>query len=421
MPATIVIIFIIGYLVIAFERSLRINKTATALLTGVLCWTVYIVCSENKEFVTDQLARHLGELSQILFFLMGAMAIVELIDAHDGFEIVTSRIKTTSKPKLMWIMGLLAFFFSAVLDNLTTAIIMVSLVRNLVADKKDRWMLAGIIIIAANAGGAWSPIGDVTTTMLWIGNQITASNIIIKLFLPGLVCLVVPLVVMGFMFKGKISRPGSPGGSAAPREIFKQRNIVFFTGIAIFLLVPVFKTVTHLPPFMGMLIGLGLMWIITEIIHGDKDEEDRKIYTVTYALRKIDTPSILFFLGILLAVAALESIGQLTQAAGWMDKTLKDENAIAITIGLASSVVDNVPLVAATQGMYSLENYPTDHYLWEFLAYTTGTGGSILIIGSAAGIAAMGVEKIDFIWYLKKIGWIALLGYLAGAGVYMLG
>ena len=352
---------------------------------------------------------------------MSAMAIVELIDAHDGFEIVTSRIRTDDKTKLMWIIGFLSFFFSAVVDNLTTAIIMVSLIRKLVADKEDRWMLAGIVIISANAGGTWSPVGDVTTTMLWIGNQVTPLNIIQKLFVPGLVCLLVPLLFMRFMFRGKIERPAAdtnmiPTGTG----IFRQRNIVFFTGIAIFLLVPVFKAVTHLPPFMGMLIGLGILWITTEIIHGGKDEEDRKMYSVAYALRKIDTPSILFFLGILLAITALESIGQLAQASEWMNKTMKDENIIVLAIGLFSSIVDNVPLVAASQGMYSLETYPTDHYFWEFLAYTTGTGGSILIIGSAAGVAAMGLEKIDFIWYMKKIGWLALFGYFAGALVYIL-
>jgi NhaD family Na+/H+ antiporter len=421
MVIAIVSIFILGYLAIAFEHTIRINKAATALVTGVLCWTFYILFADNKEIVTEQLSHHLGGLSQILFFLMGAMTIVELIDAHDGFEIITRRIRTNDKRKLMWIIALLSFFLSAVLDNLTTAIVMISLVRKLVEDKKDRWMLAGLIIIAANAGGAWSPIGDVTTTMLWIGNQITAGNIMIKLFVPGFVSLLVPLVFMRFVFKGNITRPVqefdnvsvTPGTS-------RQRNIVFITGLTVLLMVPVFKTVTHLPPFMGILIGLGLMWIITEVIHSGKDEEYRKSYTVAYALRKIDTPSILFFLGILLAISALESIGQLTQTSAWMDKTLKDQNIIVMTIGLFSSVVDNVPLVAASQGMYSLTDYPTDHYFWEFLAYCTGTGGSILIIGSAAGVAAMGLEKIDFIWYLKKIGWLALLGYFAGAIVYML-
>lgn len=421
MAILIIILFILGYLAIAFEHTIRLNKAATALVTGVLCWTVYILFTEDKEMVSEQLSHHLGELSQILFFLMGAMTIVELIDAHDGFEIVTSRIRTTDKRKLMWVIALLAFFFSAVLDNLTTTIVMISLVRKLVADIRDRWMLTGLIVIAANAGGAWSPIGDVTTTMLWIGNQITAANIMITLIVPSLACMLVPLLFMRFVFKGKISRPLREFDNiVVTPKINRQRNIVFITGLTVLLMVPVFKTVTHLPPFMGILIGLGLMWIITEIIHSGKDEEDRKVYTVAYALRKIDTPSILFFLGILLAISALESIGQLTMAASWMDKTIRDQNLIVMSIGLLSSIVDNVPLVAASQGMYDLNTYPTDHYFWEFLAYATGTGGSILIIGSAAGVAAMGLEKIDFIWYLKKIGWLALLGYFAGAGVYIL-
>ncbi len=421
MAIAIILIFILGYTAIAFEHTIRLNKAATALVTGVLCWTVYIVATENKEMVTEQLSHHLGEMSQILFFLMGAMTIVELIDAHDGFEIVTKRITTTKKRKLIWIIALLSFFFSAVLDNLTTTIVMISLVRKLVANKYDRWKLAGLIIIAANAGGAWSPIGDVTTTMLWIGNQITAANVIVKLILPSLACLLVPLLLLRTSFKGHITKPDQDfeTNSLTPRDA-KQRNIVFATGIMVLLFVPVFKSVTHLPPFMGMLIGLGLMWVVTEIIHSEKDEQDRKAYTVAYALRKIDTPSILFFLGILLAISALESIGQLTKVATWMDKALREPYAIVMSIGIFSSIVDNVPLVAASQGMYDLTTYPTDHYFWEFLAYCTGTGGSILIIGSAAGVAAMGLEKIDFIWYLKKIGWLALVGYFAGAIVYIL-
>ncbi|MDP4264635.1 MAG: sodium:proton antiporter NhaD, partial [Bacteroidota bacterium] len=354
----------------------------------------------------------------VLFFLMGAMTIVELIDSHDGFEIIASRIKTTSKKKLVVIIGLLAFFFSAVLDNLTTTIVMISLTRKLTADKHDRWMLAGLIIIAANAGGAWSPIGDVTTTMLWIGNQVTTTNIILHLLVPGLACAFVPLLLMRYFLRGNITGSSQPFNNAEPAPgATGQRNIIFFSGIIILLMVPVFKTVTHLPPFMAILMGLGIMWIITEIIHSGKDEEDRKNYTVAYALRKIDTPSILFFLGILLAISALESVGQLAHASAWMNKNLENHNVIVMFMGLLSSVIDNVPLVAASQGMYA---YPTDHYFWEFLAYCTGTGGSILIIGSAAGVAAMGIEKIDFMWYLKRVSWLALLGYFAGAVVYML-
>jgi Na+/H+ antiporter NhaD/arsenite permease-like protein len=420
MTAIIIIIFIIGYAAIAFEHSIRINKAATALVTGVLCWTVYILGAPDHNIVNEQLIHHLGELSQILFFLLGAMTIVELIDAHDGFDIITTRITTLKKSKLVWIISILAFFLSAILDNLTTTIVMVSLVRKLVADKKDRWMFAGLIIIAANAGGAWSPIGDVTTTMLWIGNQVTATNIMIKLIVPSLVCMLVPLLFTGFVFKGNIQRPALNNTETGFDNTKRERSIIFFSGVILLLLVPVFKTLTHLPPFMGILIALGIMWIITEMIHSGKDEAERKNYSVAYALRKIDTPSILFFLGILLSIAALQSTGQLTEVSGWMDRSIKDVNLVILSIGGLSAIVDNVPLVAAAQGMYSLETYPTDHYFWEFLAYATGTGGSMLIIGSAAGVAAMGIENISFGWYLKKIGWLAMIGYLAGAMVYIL-
>jgi NhaD family Na+/H+ antiporter len=419
MVLLIIATFIIGYIAIAFEHSIKINKAATALITGVACWTFYILFTNNKEAVTDNLLHHLGDLSQILFFLLGAMTIVELIDAHDGFEIITKRITTKNKKKLLWIIGLLAFFLSAVLDNLTTAIVMISLLRKLIADKKDRMLLAGAVIIAANAGGAWSPIGDVTTTMLWIGGQITATNIMVKLILPGIVCMVVPLLLMQFFLKGEVQTPNEQFDDEEPTNEL-HRNIVFFSGIGILLLVPVFKTITHLPPFMGILLGLGILWIIVEILHSDKDEQDRKHYTVSYALRKIDSPSILFFLGILLVVAALESTGQLRHLAQGMDKKIGNQNLIVLSIGLLSSIIDNVPLVAASMGMYSLQQYPTDHYFWEFLAYATGTGGSVLIIGSAAGVAVMGIEKINFLWYLKRISWLALLGYFAGAIVYIL-
>jgi NhaD family Na+/H+ antiporter len=416
----VILIFVLGYAAIAFEHTIRINKAATALITGVLCWTVYIVLSNSKEEVTHHLTNHLGELSQILFFLLGAMTIVELIDAHDGFEIITQRIKTNNKRKLLWIVGAISFFLSAVLDNLTTTIVMISLIRKLMSDKEDRMRMAGLIVISANAGGAWSPIGDVTTTMLWIGGQITATNIIIKLIIPSLVSLLVPLLAMQIFIKGKFKRAEENLEEPSIKPTTSvQRKTVFLTGVGILLLVPVFKTLTHLPPFMGMLGGLGIMWLVSEIIHSDKDEQERTQFTVAYALRKIDTPSILFFLGILLAIAALESTGDLSRMARWLDTNLKNQNAIAIAMGLLSSIVDNVPLVAASMGMYDLAHFPTDHDFWEFLAYTTGTGGSVLIIGSAAGVAAMGIERINFIWYLKKISWLALLGFFAGAVVYI--
>ena len=421
MLIAILLVFILGYLCIALENFLKINKAAIALVTGVLCWTLYILSSNEKELVSSELIEHLGNLSQILFFLLGAMTIVELIDAHDGFEIITRRITTKSKRKLIWIVCLIAFFLSAVLDNLTATIVMISLVRKLMADKEDRLIFSGAIIIAANAGGAWSPIGDVTTTMLWIGGQITALNIMVKLILPSLACLLVPVIILQFMLKGEVQPYVYTNGNGEREELSERhKSIVFWTGLIILLLVPVFKTLTHLPPFMGILLGLGVLWVIVEILHSEKDEQERKNYTVAYALRKIDSSSILFFLGILLAISVLESTHQLEYLANWMDTTLKDQNIIVMTIGLLSAVVDNVPLVAATMGMYDLQQYPTDHYLWEFLAYCTGTGGSVLIVGSAAGVAAMGIEKIDFMWYLKKISWLALIGYFAGALVYIL-
>jgi len=419
MVLLIIAAFVIGYVAIAFEHTIKVNKAATALITGVICWTFYISFTGDKVMVVDNLLRHLGDLSQILFFLLGAMTIVELVDAHDGFEIITKRITTKNKRKLLWIIALLAFFLSAVLDNLTTAIVMISLIRKLIADHKTRLLFAGMIIIAANAGGAWSPIGDVTTTMLWIGGQITATNIIIKLILPSIVGMIIPLLVMQSYLKGEVEAPAQiVDDTGTPNEL--HRNIVFFTGVGILLLVPVFKTLTHLPPFMGILLGLGILWIVVEILHSDKDEEDRKTYTVAYALRKIDSPSILFFLGILLAIAALESTGQLHHLAQAMDEKIGNRNLIVMSIGLLSSIVDNVPLVAAAMGMYTMQQYPPDHNFWEFLAYCTGTGGSVLIIGSAAGVAIMGIEKINFIWYMKRISLLALIGYFAGALAYIL-
>ncbi|HEU4632727.1 MAG TPA: sodium:proton antiporter NhaD, partial [Flavisolibacter sp.] len=337
MAAWVIAVFVIGYLAIALEHALKVNKAATALVTGILCWTIFVLSSGNAELVTEKLGHHLGELSQILFFLLGAMTIVELIDAHDGFEIITKRITTRNKRKLIWIVGLLTFFLSAVLDNLTTTIVMVSLVRKLMADRKDRLMFVGAIVISANAGGAWSPIGDVTTTMLWIGGQITATNIIAKLIIPSLVCLLVPLLAFQFLLKGNAPplQHEDYTGDGKPNEL--HRNIVFFSGVGILLMVPVFKAITHLPPFMGILLGLGILWIIVEILHSGKDEQDRRIYTVAYALRKIDTPSILFFLGILLAIAALESTGLLQQLATAIDAKIKDINIVVLVIGLLSS------------------------------------------------------------------------------------
>lgn len=418
MIIAIILTFIIGYFAITLEHTIKINKAATALVTGVVCWTIYILFQSDKHIVTEQLMEHLGEVSGILFFLFGAMTIVELIDAHDGFQVITDRIKTKSAVKLLWIISIITFFLSAVLDNLTTTIVIVSLLRKLILDKEQRFFFIGLTVIAANAGGAWSPLGDVTTTMLWIGGQITALNIIKELFIPSVFCLLVPLAIVSFRLKGT-AQTTFKNVRKDLKPAF-QRNFVFALGIGILIFVPVFKTLTHLPPFMAILLGLGLMWIITEIMNSAKDTADKDSLTVVYALRKIDTPSILFFLGILISIAALEATGQLTQLAQWFSKTIHNDTIIVMIIGLLSAVVDNVPLVAASQGMYGLGHYPTDHFFWEFLAYATGTGGSALIIGSAAGVAAMGMERITFFWYLKKITWLALIGYFSGILIYLL-
>jgi Na+/H+ antiporter NhaD/arsenite permease-like protein len=419
MVTIIAIIFILGYAAIAMEHSLRINKAATALITGVLCWSVFALTAADKHLPAHLLTENLGEVAGILFFLMGAMTIVELIDAHDGFEVITSRIHTTSKRKLVWIIGFLAFFLSAVLDNLTTTIVLVSLLRIIIPDKKDRLLFAGLVIIAANAGGAWSPIGDVTTTMLWIGGQITAGSIIVQTFLASLICFLIPAFIISKQVKGNADKVVNLSKEVNSSSTSRERNTVFWVGLSSLLFVPIFKTVTHLPPYMGVLLGLGVMWVITEMIHSGKDEAEKGQLSVNHALRKIDTPSILFFLGILLSIAALQATGMLTNLAAGLNDSIGNIKIITLSIGLLSAIVDNVPLVAAAQGMYSLEQYPTGHFFWEFLAYCAGTGGSCLIIGSAAGVAAMGLEKIEFFWYMKKIGWLALIGYMAGAAVFI--
>jgi len=417
MLTLIALIFVLGYIAIALEHPLKINKTATALLIGVLTWTVYILATPDKGMVNTQLEEHFGNLCQILFFLLGAMTIVEMVDSHDGFRIITNVIQSTKKRNLMWIIGIISFFLSSVLDNMTTTIVIVSLLRKLIRDPKDRMLFAGIVVIAANAGGAWTPIGDVTTTMLWIGEQISTGNIMIKLFLPSVACLVVPLIFLSFKLKGNVERPDVLKEKHKESLSTTEQNILFFTGIGALIFVPVFKTYTDLPPYLGMLFGVAVIWVLTEIMHKGKPSDIKTPLSVNSALHRIDTATILFFLGILISIAALEATGILPDLAVWMDKNIHSQSVIAISIGLLSAVIDNVPLVAACQGMY---HYPTDHFFWEFIAYTAGTGGSILIIGSAAGVAAMGMEKIDFIWYMKKISLLAALGYFAGCAVYML-
>ncbi|MGB4073406.1 sodium:proton antiporter NhaD [Pseudomonas sp.] len=443
MYVLMALIFVAGYLCIALEHPLKIDKAASAILTAVFCWTVLVLGAEslvpsltgaNGHGVTAELRHHLGEISEILFFLLGAMTIVELIDAHDGFKVITERIQTNKRVTLLWLIGFITFFLSAVLDNLTTTIVMVSLLRKLLDDRHERWFYAGIVVIAANAGGAWSPIGDVTTTMLWIGNQISAGSIITELFIPSLVCLLVPLALLSLRMRGQFNRPAVTDEAQGEPTTPFERNLVFALGLGALLFVPVFKTVTHLPPYMGILLGLGVLWVVTELLHRNKNTEERHPLSVVGVLRRIDTTSVLFFLGILLAVSSLATAGHLTQVAAALKDSLGNVYTINLAIGLLSAVVDNVPLVAGAMKMYPLisaetlaasseaswlSNFVVDGAFWELLAYCAGTGGSCLIIGSAAGVAAMGMEKIDFIWYLKNISLLALLGYLSGAATYI--
>ena len=420
MIIALVVIFIIGYLLITLEHAIHINKSAIALITAVLSWTILVMNPANKEAALETLGHHFSGVAEIVFFLLGAMTIVELIDAHDGFQNITEKIKTTNKTKFIWTISLVTFFLSAVLDNLTSTIVMISIVNKLVKEKTVKWYLLGLVVISSNAGGAWSPIGDVTTTMLWIGHQITPLNIIKETFLASLACMVVPTMIINYRIKGSILLEEKvPINQNVISNAF-DRNLVFFIGVSCLLFVPFFKAITELPPYMGMLFSLGIMWVLTELMHHNKVSDEKGNLSVSHALRKIDTPSILFFLGILMSIAALEQVGLLTSLATYFDHQFSDIKIIAIVIGLLSSIVDNVPMVAALQSMYSLDLYPTDHYFWEFLAYTAGTGGSVLIIGSAAGVAVMGIEKIDFFWYLKNISWIALIGFIAGALVFIL-
>jgi Na+/H+ antiporter NhaD/arsenite permease-like protein len=418
MTTLIVALFAAGYLAIVFEHALTVNKSGSALLTGVACWTAYILAGDARA-IGAELQHEVAELSGILFFLLGAMTIVESIDAHDGFQLITSRIKTLDRRKLLVTIAVLSFLLSAVLDNLTTSIVMMTLVRKLVRDDEDRMYYGGIVIIAANCGGAWSPIGDVTTTMLWIGGQITSVHIMQQLFVPSLVSALVPMVWIGARMTGRVTRPDVAEDRSAELSSPRDRKIVLFTGTGALLFVPVFKSATHLPPFMGILLGLGVLWTVTELLHKAKNGERKGALTVTGALQRVDTPSILFFLGILLAIGALASTGALRSLAVHLERVFGNVDAITVAIGLSSAVIDNVPLVGAAQGMYPLATFPTDHHFWTFLAYCAGTGGSILIIGSAAGIAVMGIQRITFGWYVRKFSIPALLGYAAGALAYL--
>jgi len=420
MLTALVIVFVLAYAAIALEHPIKINKSASALIGAGLLWTIYAMSSADAHLVGEHLSESLMGTAQIVFFLMGAMTIVEVVDAHNGFEVITSRIKTTKLTTLMWLVGFVTFFLSAILDNLTTTIVMVSLMKKLLAKREDRLFFDGIIVIAANAGGAWSPIGDVTTTMLWIGGQITALAIVKGVFIPSVINLFVPLTVMALMLRGKsVVAPAFKADKSGVVSTLAERNIMFFCGLGILVMVPVFKTVTHLPPFMGILFGLGILWLVGDLIHRKKDDQMKINFTLVHALSKIDMGSIVFFIGILLAVATLEHTHILTSLAQWLDRTVGRQDLIVLVIGVVSAIVDNVPLVAASMGMYSMEQFPPDSFLWEFMAYCAGTGGSMLIIGSAAGVAAMGLEKIDFFWYVKRISWLAFIGYIAGAVFYI--
>ena len=466
MEILLIIIFVIGYLAIALEHPIKIDKAASALVMGGIIWGALALGIDElvtKEFLTEfyekfktkfnslkelgfyssdeyakpikflkyELSHHLVDIGEILFFLLAAMTIVELVDSHQGFSIITDKITTKRKVPLMWILCVISFFFSAVLDNLTTSIVMAALISKMIKDKKDLWMFAGMIIISANAGGAWSPMGDVTTIMLWVGGQVTAWNIIYTIFIPSLVCMIVPLIYISFKLKGSIQSPDLTSINSEISSVNTyERNLIFYMGVLGLLFVPIFKITTGLPPYVGMLLSLGVLWVTTEILHRDKNYEQRRHLSVIGVLKKVDTPTIFFFLGILLAVAGLQSAGQLDIVAKYLENTFSGENKIYIInvlIGLMSALVDNVPLVAGAMGMYEIGPiqdgilaYPQDHKFWQFLAYCAGTGGSVLIIGSAAGVAVMGILKIDFMWYVKRISFLALIGYVAGAITYII-
>jgi len=431
MLVAVILTFIIGYLVIVFEHPLRLDKTVPALLMGALCWAFVSlghmdVMNSNHEVgeMDNVLLHHIGKVAEILIFLIGAMTIVELIDLHKGFAVITNRIKTTSKFKMLVLVCILAFFLSATLDNLAATIVLVSLLRRLVPEKKERIWFVGMAVIGANAGGAWSPIGDVTTTMLWIGDKVTTTGLVSHLVLPSIVCLAIPVAVAYFLpaFKGTITLAAQDleKGMKEEKILGSKRMLAFGLGGLVF--VPIFKTITHLPPYVGMMLALGVVWLVSEYIHPQEDFERKEKYSAHNALSRIEMSSILFFLGILVAVSALESVaildasghqvGLLSYLAGLLDAAVPNQNLVVILLGVLSAIIDNVPLVAASMGMYTFE---TDDFMWHFIAYSAGTGGSMLIIGSAAGVAAMGMEKIDFIWYLKNISWLAALGFIGGA------
>ncbi len=458
MIAGVIVCFILGYLTIVFEHPLKLDKTVPALIMAALCWALLAVGfyngwlevidthehvyslvgdhdgghGEAEEGFTNTLLHHLGKTAEILIFLIGAMTIVEIIDLHRGFEVLKGYVRTRNRKKLLWIVGILGFILSAIIDNLTATIVLVTLLRKLITDKNERLWYAAMIVIAANAGGAWSPIGDVTTTMLWIGNKVSALGLIEYVVLPSIACFVLPFFIGTLLpqFRGEISV--DENASLEEQKLLSSTTMLYL-GLSAIVFVPIFKTITHLPPYVGMMLSLGVVWLVSEYIHPEEDfsEERRHMYSAHRALSRIELSSILFFLGILMAVASLEAlvfgtamangeqiqVGTLRYVAEWLDQIIPNQDIVVIMLGFASAIIDNVPLVAASMGMYS---FPMDAPLWHFIAYSAGTGGSMLIIGSAAGVAAMGMENIDFIWYLRKVAWLALVGFLAGAGVFIL-
>ena len=449
MDSIIILIFVIGYLSITLEHPLRLDKTVPALIMASLIWAVLAVGFHSEWFSVidthetvfnfgvggeeamhgfeNTLLHHLGKTAEILVFLIGAMTIVEIIDLHRGFEVLKSAVRTRSKRKLLWIIGILAFILSAIIDNLTATIVLITLLRKLIHNKNERLWFAAMVVIAANAGGAWSPIGDVTTTMLWIANKVSALGLIKFVVLPSIACFVLPFLVANYLkpFKGEIDVDTSADEQA--ERLLSSRTMLFL-GLGMIVSVPIFKTITHLPPYVGMMLALGVVWLVSEYIHPEEDfsKERRHLYSAHKALSRIEISSILFFLGILMAVAGLESlvygtvngeeVGTLRYLAEVLQGAIPNQDVVVLLLGVLSAIIDNVPLVAASMGMY---NAPTDSALWHFIAYSAGTGGSMLIIGSAAGVAAMGMEKIDFIWYLRKIAWLAFIGFLAGAAVFL--
>lgn len=411
--ALLLVIFVMGYIFITAEHSMSVNKGATALLMAVLSWTILFMEGSRhypyhivSPHIVEQLNTHLHEVSQVFIFLLGAMTIVALIDAHRGFYVIERFIRTQGKRKLLWMISLVTFFLSSFLDNVTTAIIMTSLVHRLVTDHEDRLIFLSMVIIAANAGGAWSPIGDVTTTMLWIGGQVSPRALMTTLFIPSMVSLLVPLLYFTVQLKGEIPPVPSPEDHQPPERGAKR---VFILGAGGLIFVPILRGLTGLPPFMGMMLILGMVWAFTDLLH-----QQRHYLRVPHILTKVDMSSVLFFLGILLTVSALETRGILNHIALWMDAHLGDKDRVITFMGIASAVIDNVPLTAASIGMYPLTSYPMDARIWPMIAYCVGTGGSILIIGSAAGVVVMGMERMNFLWYLRRVSLPVLIGYLAG-------